>query len=105
MSILKIDLDLLNSTKDAINTSLEALRGKDTEIQTVAQNMSSNWQGKDYDEFINKVEGLKEANSNSASAKVEEELECFGKYLERCYNEYQKAQNDLKDLAGKLPRT
>ena len=104
MSSLKIDLDLLNSTKNAINKSLEALRGKYTEIQTESQNMSSNWQGKDYDEFINKVEGLKEANSNTASAKVEKELESFGKYLERCYNEYQKVQNDLKDLAGKLPR-
>ena len=81
MSSLKIDLDLLNSTKDAINTSLEALRGKDTEIQTVAQNMSSNWQGKDYDEFINKVEGLKEANSNSASAKVNSFASLFPQIL------------------------
>jgi hypothetical protein len=103
MSIIEVDHSTLRYVSAAIHTYCAAqdreMKIADTEIRAM---LSNGWIGQDALEFGRKWEGVNE--SGSVTVNFRESLKNFADALIACSNEYQSAQSDTVNAAGRLMR-
>ena len=97
MSIIDVDLDELYIAQQAVFNYMEIQKTKTNQTAVKIEEMGSSWRGTDYIRLQNKWTQL--TNDSSVASRTNKELESFNTYLIRCYNEYDKMQNDLKNIA------
>lgn len=103
MAMIRINHRVLEEMADVIDTYCgeqnKEMRSAESAVKSM---LSSDWIGKDANEFNNKWEQVNA--SDSVTVKFRDSLSSFGEALRACAKEYRTAQEDSYDEASRLPK-
>lgn len=103
MPIIDVNHQALRTMAKAIDTYCDTQNTKMSQLDTqVKQMLLSDWTGPDALEFSGKWEGVDGADSTAV--KFRDSLKKVSEALTACAGTYQKAQEDIYNLASLLPK-
>jgi uncharacterized protein YukE len=102
MARIRVNHDYLRSTAEAIEKRIETNEALMREIDAQVSEISSEWVGEDYVQYLQQWESAKKQNSLLQS--TTDRLRDYAEFLRFVAVEYQNAQSDAVNRANRLPR-
>ena len=100
MSKIDVDLEEIYAAQQAVYNYIEYQKQQTNATTTKVEEMGTDWKETDYERIKKKWTQM--TNDSSIASKTQRELDSFSTYLTRCFNEYDKMQYDLKNIAAGL---
>ena len=97
MSLINVDLDILDKARQEIDDFLEYEKNQTNMTNIVVEEIGYCWKGVDYTQFKSKWEEI--TNDSSIYHRTQREFQSMSSYLSRCYTDYTTMQSDLKNIA------
>ncbi len=98
--VINVDLDILNSTRQKVDDFLAYEKQETNKTKTTVENIEEYWKGQDYETFKTKWEDI--TDDSSVYHTTQRAFESFSSYLNKCYTDYKKMQDELKNLSTQI---